>query len=331
MNVSLILPIYNVEAEIERCLRSVLEQTYSKIEIILVNDCTPDNSMGIAQALITEYRAEAKIKIVNHSVNQGLSAARNSGIKVATGDYLFFLDSDDSLSHHEAIANLLALTYRGDEEQVIQTQGELFYDVVIGNFQKVTDKGILLETGFQKDLVLCSQMDVYQNYVIGALTVTAWGKLIRRDLIIENQLYFKEGIYHEDELWSFLLYKNARYVRTTAEVIYDYFEREGSISFEIKEKNIRDLNFVIEEIYRNYVQLKDQTEKRLTALKLEKLKRRSLKWMSQFDSAFIIEEVRRLKSINTGKESKNIKLILQNCLFLYPLPFIAWYLQKRWH
>lgn len=324
MKISIIVPVYNVEAEIQHCLKSVLEQAYSNIELVLVDDCTPDNSIALAQKMIEAYKATDRTILVQHKENRGLSAARNSGIDASTGAYLFFLDSDDALSHPNVIADLVKLTKREELEE------EPHYDVIIGNFKKVTSQGNILEIGFQRDLYLSSTDDIYRKYVEGQLTVTAWGKLVLRDLIIKNNLYFEEGIYHEDELWSFLLYRYVKNLCATSTIIYDYLEREGSISFSIKEKNVVDLNFVIEKMYERYLLEDNPTYQKSIALKIEKLKRRSFKWMSAFDINFIYQELLFLKKINTRFSCKNSKLILQNFLFLLPLNIASKYLKKRW-
>ena len=100
MKVSIIIPIYKVEQFIEDCLRSVYNQSYKNLEIILVDDCTPDDSMLIARNFVSkkELPKGMEIKFLSHKKNRGLSAARNTGIDAATGDYIYFLDSDDELS-----------------------------------------------------------------------------------------------------------------------------------------------------------------------------------------------------------------------------------------
>ncbi len=90
MKVSIIIPVYNVAKYIERCLLSVLNQTWQDLEVILVNDCTPDNSMEIAGKVIALHPRGAMVKCLEHEKNRGQSAARNTGIRVATGDYLLF-------------------------------------------------------------------------------------------------------------------------------------------------------------------------------------------------------------------------------------------------
>ena len=88
MNVSIIIPVYNVSLYIERCIKSVMNQTYQDIECILVNDASPDNSITIAERLIADYDGSIQFRILNHEHNKGQSAARNTGIKAASGDYI---------------------------------------------------------------------------------------------------------------------------------------------------------------------------------------------------------------------------------------------------
>ena len=95
--ISIIIPIYNVEKYVAECLNSVISQTYdhSKIECIIVNDCTPDKSMDIVNKIIGKYSGEMTFITHRHKENKGLSSARNTGISIATGEFLYFLDSDD--------------------------------------------------------------------------------------------------------------------------------------------------------------------------------------------------------------------------------------------
>ena len=97
--ISIIIPIYNVEPYIEDCLQSVMRQTYrGMMECILVDDCGTDNSMKVAEQLIKIYNGPIDFKVLHHEHNRGLSAARNTGIDAACGDYVYFLDSDDWIS-----------------------------------------------------------------------------------------------------------------------------------------------------------------------------------------------------------------------------------------
>lgn len=99
MNVSIIIPIYNVASYIEECLRSVMLQTYQgKMERLMVDDCGTDDSIAIAEKMIANYSGPIKFQIMHHEYNRGLSAARNIGTLQATGGYLYYLDSDDEIT-----------------------------------------------------------------------------------------------------------------------------------------------------------------------------------------------------------------------------------------
>ena len=98
IKVSIIVPVYNVEDYIERCMLSIIDQTYPNIECIIVDDCTPDNSITIIQSLLQQYNGTISFKILKHTTNKGLSESRNTGTEKATGDYIYYLDSDDELT-----------------------------------------------------------------------------------------------------------------------------------------------------------------------------------------------------------------------------------------
>ena len=105
--VSILVPVYNVAAFIEKCARSLFEQTFADIEYVFVDDCSPDNSVEILQRVLEDYpERKSCVKILRHEVNKGVSSARNTALRNASGDYVFFVDSDDFLEL-DAIALLL--------------------------------------------------------------------------------------------------------------------------------------------------------------------------------------------------------------------------------
>ena len=96
--ISIIVPVYNTDfALLNRCLDSILNQTYDCFECILVDDCSPDMSMDIAKGIIAHYIGPISFRIITNSENQGLSCSRNNGLRIAKGEFVFFLDSDDNL------------------------------------------------------------------------------------------------------------------------------------------------------------------------------------------------------------------------------------------
>lgn len=193
--VSIIIPVFKVEKYIERCLLSVINQDYFDyvIECIIVNDCTPDNSMCIASKLITEYKGSITFKLINCKENGGLSVARNIGISNATGKYLFFLDSDDYLTDNSMRAFIEKVTEYPHAEMIMGN-----------NINSKTGKAFINEKKIPKGLIDNFQLMelYYQKYI----PVMAWNTMVLRDLIVKNQLFFTPGIINEDMIWATHLY-----------------------------------------------------------------------------------------------------------------------------
>lgn len=219
-SVSIIIPVYNVEAYVEDCIRSVMRQTYTgSMECILVDDCGTDKSMAITARLIAEYQGPIDFKVLHHTHNRGLSAARNTGIDAATGDYLFFLDSDDILVEN----CILSLWNKASSDPAIE--------MVVGNatvFPKINFDCIQKEFNVKHAKTNREVRDCY--YRSGQLICNAWNKLIKRELIHQHSIMFKEGLLYEDFLWSFYLVKYAANVFFVPEITYLYRRRVGSIT-----------------------------------------------------------------------------------------------------
>lgn len=228
--ISIIIPIYNVASYIENCLMSVVNQSYKNIEIILVDDCGKDNSIDIAKGFISSHSANW-VSLV-HDRNRGLSAARNTGVKHANGDYLFFLDSDDELPKNAI--NIFV--------QNLQNYGDA--DFLIGNY--------IIEGDFKFEklatsTVLESTQEILNSYILGRWYVMACGKLIHRGFFLKNALWFAEHRLHEDELFSFRLALSASKMITVQEDIYKYIIRDNSITIAKKEKNYIDMFWMLTE------------------------------------------------------------------------------------
>ncbi|MBV4189470.1 glycosyltransferase [Bacteroides fragilis] len=219
MKVSIIIPLYNVAPYVERCLLSVFNQTFSNIEVILIDDCGSDDTMEIVNRLLNIHKNKLDIHIIQHNENRGLSAARNTGIKVATGDYLFFLDSDDMIS--EDCIEKMAFSAR-----------KACADIVVANYDEILPNDSVCNFGCfsLKDQLLTSNLDILRAFCQKDFFVMAWNKLVRRDFIIDNGLLFKEGLIHEDELWSFMSALKANSCVIRKESLYYYRIRPGSIT-----------------------------------------------------------------------------------------------------
>ena len=174
MSVSIIIPVYKVEKFIRRCLLSVIAQDYKDIEIIIVDDCTPDKSIQVAIDTLKE--SDANYKIIVHEQNKGLSGARNTGIKNASGDFLYFLDSDDELHDSTCISSLLSV------------QEQTGADFVCGNYERVYNGHIYVSKRYSNQLVIKGNNNIIEAFANGSIPVTAWNKLISKEFIIKSSM-----------------------------------------------------------------------------------------------------------------------------------------------
>ena len=201
-SVSIIVPIYNVEKYILQCLRSVVNQTLTDgIECILVDDCGTDNSVHLAEEFIHTYDGNILFTLIHREKNGGLSAARNTGIETASKDYLYFLDSDDEIT-----PNCMELMWG-----LIEKYGKV--DLVQGSFYE-TEKEFKTLSGYYFPEFADNQKNIksfllkYEGDIVGAQS-----RLVKKIFLHHNNLYFKEGIIHEDNYWTFFL---AKYVQSMA-------------------------------------------------------------------------------------------------------------------
>ncbi len=230
--VSIIIPVYQVSEYIERCLLSVVKQDYPHIECIIVDDATKDDSIGKCERLITKYndtlnhndnhndneKRRISFKIIRHEVNRGLSAARNTGICEATGDFLFFLDGDDEITS-DCISKLVAIGKNTPDAEMI-----------IGNFKCIPrNEHHVIEIDGSLPEIMDSNETIATYYFSRRIPVTAWNKLVKRSFVIVNGLFFKEGVVYEDIHWSFFVVKHLTKIRVLKDVTYLYYIRSGSI------------------------------------------------------------------------------------------------------
>ena len=231
VSVSIIIPVYQVEAYIEDCLRSVINQTYTgSLECVVVDDCGSDRSMELALGMIAAYKGPIRFEVVRFERNRGLSAARNAGLERATGDYVFFLDSDDEIS--ENCIELLVSRVEGEgAEGVAEGDG-----VVVGGGVEMVQGAE--KTGHQYKrrsynvavAEACGNKEVRECYYKHRqMVVAAWNKLIKRSFLMENGLRFIEGVIYEDMPWTFLLLKHLSRVSFVSESTYYYRKRGDSI------------------------------------------------------------------------------------------------------
>lgn len=217
--ISIIIPVYNVERYILRCLHSVSSQTNTEcVECILIDDCGFDNSINLAKIFIDNYKGNINFKLISHTQNKGLSAARNTGIKNASGKYLYFLDSDDEILPETVEKFKYYLNKWNDVDCLV---GDVYASYPFSQWIRVKNNDEFIYRG--NDIV--QKRMLYRS----PIPVTAWNKLIKRDILIKNNLFFKEGFIHEDEIWSYYL---SRYINSYGYINYAsyvYYQNPNSI------------------------------------------------------------------------------------------------------
>jgi len=218
--ISVIIPIYNVEKYIVRCLSSVIHQTFKgDIECIVVDDCGIDNSFSIAKQFISEYNGNVSFRMIRHEHNRGLSAARNTGTLEATGEYIYYLDSDDELPLN-ALELMAAQVTSHRNIQIVQglTYSEpMAYEYELNYFR-------------ENQYVNSNEWIRKNYYTLGKrIPVNAVNKLINKDFIFSNNLFFKEGIIHEDTHWMFYVVKYLSSLAFVFEPTYIRYYNDGTI------------------------------------------------------------------------------------------------------
>ena len=250
--VSIVIPVYKVEEFIVRCLQSVVNQSYKNIECILVNDVTPDSSMEVAQDFITK-NPDFDFKIINQAFNQGLSMARNAGMDLAKGKYIYFLDSDDEITDY-AIDHLVKLAEKTNAEMVLGQS-------VCINEEENWKRNYFPITS-EKDIIEGSKNIVW-SFVNGKYPVMACDKLVRMDFLMEHQLYFVKDLFSQDVLWSFQSMLKFEKIAFLREDTYLYYFHDASIIHNRGEKHFGNWITIAEYMNRAYLEEKNPYNKKL--------------------------------------------------------------------
>lgn len=228
--VSVIIPIYNVEKYVAQSLNSALNQTFKSIEFVLVDDCGTDKSMEVVNNVIYNHPRKNDIFIYRHEKNSGLSAARNTGLLKATGKYIFFMDSDDEIS-----TNCIQLHY----DAILRTGA----DFTVGFVKLEGVKSIHLNN---INFGLLHGRDIMSKFLKKDLLESAWNKLYRKTFISDYRLEFVPNLLHEDILWGINICLYASCVVCVPEHTYIYKIRTSSITTtSCSEKRLESLIFIV--------------------------------------------------------------------------------------
>lgn len=235
IKISIIIPVFSVENYLPTCIDSVLKQSYSNTEIILVDDGSPDNSATICD----KYAELFSNVMVIHKKNGGISDARNKGIELATGDYIAFLDGDDFWDDINALETLVKRIEETNADVLNYSFNKYYEDTKekIPYFRNVSAMPLEM-TSKAEQLTYLSDNHLYIS--------SSWTKLIKRKIFTED-IMFDVGVYSEDVEWSARLIKRAETMDFICANFYCYRQRKDSISHTINDKKSQDLcNHIIE-------------------------------------------------------------------------------------
>lgn len=292
--ISVIVPVYNIEKYLPRCINSILDQTYKNWEAIFVNDGSTDNSLKILE----EYKKiDERIKIIDKK-NAGSGAARNDGIENSRGEYIAFLDSDDWYEK-----NFLEKLYNNlieNNSDVAMCNPKMTYDDMSKNKK--------INTYFFNEI----ELNKTPEKILGILAMpVVWNKLYKKEIIVKNGIKFPNCSFCEDVEF---LYKTFLYVNKVSKIedaLYNYYQREDSVTKKVKEESIEQLYQVLKNI-ENYIKNNFNSKLEIFYLyKIQFIYSVSLTLLSRIDNDEILK-----KKINARNnfEVKNInkKLILTN-------------------
>ena len=231
--VSVIVPIYNVERFIQRCVKSLLEQTLEDVEFIFVDDATPDKSLQVLEKTLIEYPCRKEyIKIRHHSVNQGLPAARNTGLEVASGEYIFHCDSDDYVEP-DMLETLYGEACRNDADIVWCD-----WFLTFGQNER-----------YMKQPDYATPMEAMKAMLGGAMKFNVWNKLVKRDLYQKNGIQFPAGHGMGEDMTMILPFAFAKKVKYVPRAFYHYVKtNSGAFTQNHSTKHLDDLQYNVRRI-----------------------------------------------------------------------------------
>ena len=242
MLISIIVPCYNVAAFLDKSLNGIYNQTYSNWECILINDGSIDNTKEILESWENK---DSRFKVINQE-NKGVSIARNNGLKIATGDFIYFFDADDLLPTN----SLIDLTNLVTDD----------IDIVIGK-SAVTD-GQNTNTKHYLNHYSITRQPIYNDAekelvkiaMINDIICVAWNKLYRKSFLHDHKLKFLENVYHEDELWFFETLFHARAITfNEVETYYYNVSNTASITNKFTLVNLESYLKILGALHKKYV------------------------------------------------------------------------------
>lgn len=229
---SIVIPAFNVERYLGDCLDSILNQTYTSFEVVLVDDGSSDNTPAICDLYAQK---DSRIKVI-HTKNGGQSAARNIGTNAAGGDYIFYIDSDDFLYDNKALEKIHAAA---DNKDIVFFKHKKYEDET-GNFKECTYSfaDVTSNLSYTASLKTMIKNDAFYGM--------PWNKCIKREVIKKNNISFLEGISGEDMDWIYYVILSSKSLSVIDEPFMAYRQRKNSVTSSVKLKNLKDYVFILE-------------------------------------------------------------------------------------
>lgn len=255
MKVSVIIPIYKVEAFIERCATTLMEQTLREVEYIFVDDATPDRSIQILEEVVTRYpERKEQVRIVHHEENKGLPAARNTGLTLATGEYIFHCDSDDYVE-----LTMLEELYHAAKKQEADIVWCDWYLTFAENER------------YMKQPSFSTPMEALKAMLSGGMKYNVWNKLVRRSLYTDNGIEFPSGYGMGEDMTMMMLFAHAQKIAYVPKAYYHYIKTNtNAFSQTYSNKHLVELKHNVQRII-DYMQkvCGEALEKELNFFKLD--------------------------------------------------------------
>lgn len=235
--VSVIIPIYKVETFIERCATTLMEQTLREVEYIFVDDATPDSSIQILEEVVARYpERKEQVRIVHHEENKGLPAARNTGLTLATGEYIFHCDSDDYME--PTMLEELYSTAKSQEADIVWCDWYLTF---------AENERYMKQPSFD------TPMEALKAMLSGGMKYNVWNKLVRRSLYTDNGIEFPSGYGMGEDMTMMILFAHAKKVTYLPKAYYHYVKTNtNAFSQTYSERHLQELQHNVARIV-NYM------------------------------------------------------------------------------
>lgn len=238
IEISVIIPIYKVEAFIERCATTLMEQMLREVEYIFVNDATPDRSIQVLEEVIARYpERRNQVRIVHHDTNKGLPAARNTGLAMATGEYIYHCDSDDYIELD--ILNSLYCTAKEKDAEIVWCDWFMTFEQ---------------NERYMKQPSFDTPMEALKAMLSGGMKYNVWNKLVRRSLYTDNNIAFPAGYGMGEDMTMMMLFAHAKRVAYVPKAYYHYVKTNtNAFSQTYSERHLQELQYNVARIV-NYME-----------------------------------------------------------------------------